>query len=176
MSTIGSPRFQRHRPRPINTRIVYSPAGDACDYTCTSYPPVDLPVDLTEVILDSDGETLRILIQAVVPIPSRLPDGIELSYHLLMHDDAAQTSINMRGTRDGWSIWGVDGRGQMLDLPNVYGEWGEFFIVSIPWDDLEFVPDAFQWSVRAIWKEPGATWLDITPETVFPGRMAPGSR
>jgi|GEM_PF-2785877 len=175
VSAVGSlPRSQKHRPRPINTRIVYSPAGDACDYTCTSYPPVDLPVDITEVILDSDGETLRIIIQAVTPIVSRLPDGAELFYHLLIHDDTTQVSINMRGASDGWTIWGVDSWGQVVDLPYVQGEWGEVFTVTIPWDDLEFVPDAFWWALQAIWRERSGTWFDITPETVFPGRMPPG--
>ena len=158
------------KPRPAERPSTYSRVsdelGDACDYTCQRTPPIDLPVDLTAVTLASDGQTLRIVFEAAGPIPDHLGPGERLEYHVLINGQAA--SIDLIGTEAGWKIWGV-ANGERRGLSGVNGSWdGLAFTVWIPWSQLDFLPDHFDWAVRAIWQAPGEEYEDMTPEGAFP--------
>lgn len=142
--------------------------GDATDYLGTETPPVDLPVDLTRVTLESDGERLKITFEAATPISQALPPGVELLYNVWFGIEGGWWLV-IKGTSDTWEIWASDGI-QMIDVPNVFGDWsGGRFVVWVPWAWVPFVaPDQFEWSVRADWDEGEWHWIDMTDTARFP--------
>lgn len=145
---------------------VEDPLGDASDYLGTSFPPVDLPVDLTRVSLQSDGVRLQITFEAAAPIPQQLFPGQTLTYNVWF--DIGWWLV-LQGTSGGWEIWATDGP-QIVDVLNAEGDWsGGRLIVWVPWAWVPFVlPDRFEWSVRADWEDEDWHWIDMTANAGFP--------
>ncbi len=145
---------------------VQDPLGDASD-DAGAGPPVDLPVDLRTVTLESDGVRLQMTFEAAVPISETLPPGAELLYHVYFEVEHGWSLI-MRGTSAGWEIWATDGV-QSIDVPNAEGDWSSGrFVVWVPWAWIPFVaPEEFTWWVWADWYEGDWHWFDSTDKVRF---------